>query len=283
MPTGQSVSSHIHAKAERLLAEGRVIPVGTLPDGGMLFRVKGDTGRRRVTVEADRLNATCDCPSRIRCSHMEAVLRSIRLERGRRMTVEAGKDDEPIEAGKAGVAADIDREGEPEVGLIPVEDRAYVDVAQIPISWKTLEILSRTEFVPSEFRNRPSAVLGAVLWGREHGLGPMESLRSIDVIEGTPSPSSELMLRLYRRAGHRLEVLKCSDEMCEVEGTRSDNGDSLRVSFTHADAERAELTLKPNWSRYPADMLYWRATARLIRRLAPDCLDQVAYQERNHS
>ena len=127
-----------------------------------------------------------------------------------------------------------------------------------------------------------------MLLGRDWGLGELESLRMIDVIDGRPAPSAEMSLRLYRRAGHSLEVHQDDDRAVIITGKRADTGETLKVSFTIEDAEQAGLiTISDNqvkarsargnkmpWELYTNDLLWARAVTRLVRRLAPDALDQ---------
>ena len=63
------------------------------------------------------------------------------------------------------------------------------NLATAPFTWKTLHAISRTDFVPKELRGNPAAILACVMYGREWGLGPMESLQLIDMIDGSPSPA----------------------------------------------------------------------------------------------
>ena len=156
--------------------------------------------------------------------------------------------------------ATIDHETPPE--LLPLES------AQI--SYKTLSLIASTEFVPGSLRGRPEALLACVLYGRELGLGPMESLANIDVIDGRPSPSAALMNRLIRDAGHTIEVIESTDRVWRLKGVRKDTGESLELTFTIEDAARAGLTAKHAWKTYPSDMLWARTIVRLHRRLFPD-------------
>ena len=86
--------------------------------------------------------------------------------------------------------------------------------------WRLAQRIATTEFVPAKLRNRPEAVLAALLSGAERGLGPMESLRSIDVIEGKPSLSAEAMRALVLAAGHDIEIVESTATRCTVIGRR---------------------------------------------------------------
>ena len=129
-----------------------------------------------------------------------------------------------------------------------------------------------------------------MLLGRDWHLGPFEALRQIDVIEGTLSPSAELLLRLYRRAGHTLEVHQADTEGVILRGQRSDTGERLG-SLIHArrrrpgrahNSQRQRNRDSPVWTGKPHALgaLHVRpplgpSVTRLVRRLAPDALDQI--------
>ena len=59
--------------------------------------------------------------------------------------------------------------------------------------------LSQSLLLPDALRGKPSDVFVMLLTGRELGLSPMQSIRSIAVIKGKPSLSAELMAVLVRR------------------------------------------------------------------------------------
>ena len=83
---------------------------------------------------------------------------------------------------------------------------AHFDLATVPMTWATLVRVCQTELVPKQYRDRPDAALGAILMGRELRLQPMQSLSMIDVIDGMPSLSAELMNAMVRKAGHSIKV-----------------------------------------------------------------------------
>lgn len=191
-------------------------------------------------------------------------------------TVEVGPEpedrtDHPPEAPTADHGSYPQNESTVEAALMPL--------AEAPVTYQTLRAISKTEFVPASLRGKPEAVFACVLYGRELGLGPMEALSQVDVIDGRPSPSAELLARLIRAAGHSIEVLEASDTACRLRGTRTDNGETLEVAFTIEDAakvttrERGQQILLSDtkrWREWPGDMCWARAVGRLHRRLFPD-------------
>jgi hypothetical protein len=131
--------------------------------------------------------------------------------------------------------------------------------------------------VPTALRGKNEAVLACVLYGAELGLGPMQSLNSIHVIEGRTAMSPELMRAMVARHGHRIDVVENSATACEVKGIRSDTGSMATVRWTMEDAKLAGLAGKNNWKTYPRAMLLARATSELCRIVFPDVIAGLSY------
>jgi hypothetical protein len=139
-----------------------------------------------------------------------------------------------------------------------------------PAEWdmatKLAESFIATAFVPEPLRKQgPGAVLACILAGKELGLGPMTSLREIDVIQGTPAPSGQLLAALARRHGHKIEVLEYTETRVTVRGTRADDGSTLDVTWTIGMAAKIGLASKQVWKHYPRMMLLWRCITELNR------------------
>lgn len=143
--------------------------------------------------------------------------------------------------------------------------------------WKVSQRVTNTPFVPKALQGKPESVLACILYGAEMGIGPMQSLNSIHVIEGRASMSPELMRAMVARHGHRIDVIENSSEACEMKGIRHDTGSTATVKWTMADAKKAGLTGKTNWDRYPRAMLMARCTSELCRILFPDIIAGLSY------
>ena len=149
-------------------------------------------------------------------------------------------------------------------------DIATMEIQNAPFTWKTLVAISNTEFVPKDLRGKPEAMLACVLMGREVGLGPLQSLQMIDNIDGRPSMSAELLNAMIRAQGHSIQIVEMSSEGVTLRGKRCDNGDEATFTFGPAEAARAGLSSKTNYTRYPESMFLARALSMLARFLFPD-------------
>jgi hypothetical protein len=145
--------------------------------------------------------------------------------------------------------------------------------------WKLAQRIADTEFVPNGLRRRPDAVLACVLHGTELGMGPMQSLHAIDVIQGKPTLKPEAMRARVLANGHHFQVTRLTDKAVAVKGWRRGQSpaDGLEVEWTMDRAKMAKLLGKSNWETYPRAMLLARATAELCRAIFPDVLSGLSY------
>jgi len=132
-------------------------------------------------------------------------------------------------------------------------------------------MLARSSMVPKDYQGRPENILVAVQWGREVGLGPLQALQNISVINGRPAIWGDAMLALVRGSS------KCAyvNEAVEGEGdtmvascrcARRDQQGEILGTFSVADAKKANLWGKQGpWTQYPKRMLQMRARGFALR------------------
>ena len=139
--------------------------------------------------------------------------------------------------------------------------------------------IAGTDFVKSAIRHNPGAIAACVLYGDEVGLGPMQALAQISVIDGRPALSAEAMRALILAAGHELWVEESTVAKATIAGKRRDSQQTSRVTWTLDDARRAGLAQRQNWQRYPRAMLTARATSELARLIFADAIGGLVVAE----
>lgn len=146
----------------------------------------------------------------------------------------------------------------------------WVDL--LPAAAEFARTIAGTAFAPDAYRNKPAEIAGCVMMGDELGIGPMTALTKIDIVKGRPAPRAELARALVLRAGHELWVEDATTTRVTACGRRRGSDQVHRVTWTMDDAKRAGLAGSQTWRQYPRQMLTARATAELVRMMAPDVL-----------
>lgn len=152
-------------------------------------------------------------------------------------------------------------------------------IALLPSAAELAKAIANTEFVPSTLRGNPAAISAAILYGDEVGIGPMQALSKIAVIDGRPTLAAEAQRALILAAGHDLWVEEATITRVTVAGKRRDSDQTTRVTWTMDDAKRANIAGKLNWRTYPRQMLLARATAELARAVFADAIGGLAASE----
>lgn len=137
--------------------------------------------------------------------------------------------------------------------------------------------LAKTSFVPASLRGKPEDITAAILAGQELGLRPMASLRSMDVIQGTPALRAHAMRGLVQSHGHSIQLVESTETKCRMRGRRKGEEDWQEVEWTIDRATRLGLTGKDQWKKQPQTMLVARATGELCRLIASDSLHAMPY------
>ena len=133
--------------------------------------------------------------------------------------------------------------------------------------------LSKASILPAALRGKEADVLMTVMAGAELGLGPVQSIRSIHIIDGKPSLSADLIAALCLRnrdVCEYLQPVESSAKVATYEAKRRGAPAPFRLSFTIDEAKAAGLTGKGNWAKYPAAMLRARCISAICRAVFPD-------------
>lgn len=150
-------------------------------------------------------------------------------------------------------------------------------LADLSVAFEIASRLVTTSFVPQSYQNRPQEAAAAIVAGQGVGLGPMEALRSIDIIQGTPAMRAITLRALVVSHGHEIWVEESTPTRAVVCGRRA-GSDKVQRSEWDLDRARAlGLLNKDNWKKQPSAMLIARATSELARLIAPDALLGIPY------
>ena len=140
------------------------------------------------------------------------------------------------------------------------------------------KIAAASGLVPKDYQGQPEKCAGAIAFGAELGLAPMQALQCIANINGRPSIWGDSAKALCLASPVCDEIT----ETIEGEGTPNPKaicvakrrGQSpVRVEFSVEDAKRAGLWGKQGpWTQYPKRMLQLRARGFALRDAFPDIL-----------
>lgn len=145
----------------------------------------------------------------------------------------------------------------------------------MPDEWQVLtqqaNALVASGFLPQSVNTVQKAVAIMTL-GRELGIGAWAALNGINVIQGKPTVSPQLMLAMINAKG-QLEDMVITDEdgVCSVTMKRRGRTPHT-AAFSMQDAAAMGLSNKDNWKKQPAIMRQWRAVAACARVVFPDVI-----------
>ncbi|RSS11365.1 hypothetical protein [Streptomyces sp. WAC08401] len=145
------------------------------------------------------------------------------------------------------------------------------------LAYQMAQKLAATSFVPQSLRGKPGDITAAILAGAELGLKPMATLKSIDVIQGTPALRAHAMRAVVQKQGHEIELVESTPEKCVMRGRRKGSDTWQTVEWTLERAAQLGLVNKPEWKKQPQTMLVARATGELCRLIASDALHGMPY------
>ncbi len=168
-----------------------------------------------------------------------------------------------------------------------VAERDTIDgwVAVVSDVINVANLINDTDFVPAEYRGNGPAVAAAILTGRELGIGPMMSLRHVQIVKGVPTLSAEYKRARVLAAGHDFEVEEHTTQRCRVRGRRAGTSRWLTCTFTMDDAKTAGLLApsrsgKPGaWQTRPRRMLFARAGSELCDFIFADVVNGLPTAE----
>lgn len=158
-------------------------------------------------------------------------------------------------------------------GAIEIGPRDVVDgwTSQLVQYTRLAAEVCDSEFVPKAFRGKPAAFVACVMTGRELGIGPMTSLRHVQLVDGTATLSAEYKRARILAAGHEFQVIEHNTVKCTIRARRRGGAWTEPLTYTIQMAQTAKL-VKPGgaWITRPRKMLFARVTSEMADMLFPD-------------
>lgn len=139
--------------------------------------------------------------------------------------------------------------------------------------------ISRTEFVPKDFRSDPDKTATAILYGKSLGLDPLAALSNVFVVHGRPAVYSRTMVALAQRAGVEFQRTAATEQQVTVHARRKGSQTWQEFTWTIARATKAGYTTNAKYKTDPIGMLTAKAFAEAVRVIAPDVLMGIAVSE----
>ena len=167
--------------------------------------------------------------------------------------------------------------GQPSRSMIPFSPQNLNEALTIS------KQLATSDLCPKSFGGKPENVLAAIMMGHELGFGVMQSLSNIAVVNGRASVWGEAVSALILNSGiceYLLDSVAGEGKMMAVTiKTKRTGMPEYVYTYSWADAERAGLTGKDTYQKYPKDMLYWKCLGRISKRIYADILKGIAIRE----
>jgi hypothetical protein len=143
--------------------------------------------------------------------------------------------------------------------------------------YKACDTLSKSKMVPVSLQGKPADIFAVLVMGTELGIKPMQALNSINVIQGKPTVSPQLMMAMIK--GKLPDaIIKIEIEGQDIKCITARSKDEFSNGFTYTavwNIERAKkmgLVGKDNYVKQAETMLRWRAVAESCRQTFPDIL-----------
>lgn len=144
---------------------------------------------------------------------------------------------------------------------------------QLDTDWRAAKALAMSRVIPQHFQGKTEDVFAVLIMGRELGIGPMQAMNSISMIQGRPCMSGQLMLGLVRSRFPAAQIEIKLDEKLLVatcSGARIKGEEVYVATWDMSKAQMMGLAGRDQYKKQPLNMLKWRAVAEMIRVVFPD-------------
>lgn len=142
--------------------------------------------------------------------------------------------------------------------------------------------LAGSKLLPASLKGDLNTATALVLMAKQMSL-PITALSEVSEINGKIGFWGRTRLGIIMRDSRCEYVIteENSDEKCVITARRAGwpKDKEVRITYTIEQAKTAGLTGRDTYKKHPADMLYWRAVARLASQVFPDVIQGMSSLE----
>jgi hypothetical protein len=138
----------------------------------------------------------------------------------------------------------------------------------IPMS----DIVQMARVMSPLFSKKEPDAIALMLIAQAEGKHPAIALQEWDIIQGRPALKASAVLGRFQQMGGKIQWLKRSDTICSAKFSHAQGGE-VEIEWTIERAQKAGLTSKDNWRKFPTQMLSARVSAEGVRCCFPACLN----------
>lgn len=125
---------------------------------------------------------------------------------------------------------------------------------------------------------KPEEAFALMMIAQAQGLHPVTAAEQYTIIQGRPALKATAIQERFQNAGGRIAWKERTDTKCVLWLSHPAGGE-LTVTWDMARAEKAGLSGKDTWKKYPAQMLSARCISEGVRALFPACLGGMYVEE----
>lgn len=156
-------------------------------------------------------------------------------------------------------------------------------------AWKMACSISKSQFIPDAYKNRPEDCLIAIEMSHRIGASPVQVLQNLYIVHGKPAWSSQFLISCINACGrfsplrYKMTGTEGKDDFgCFAWATDLDCGDILeapKVTIAMAKKEGWYTKNGSKWQTMPELMLRYRAATFFARLYAPEITMGMRTQE----
>jgi len=122
-------------------------------------------------------------------------------------------------------------------------------------------------------------VIVALQAGKEAGMQPLEAINSFYFVNGKVNIYGNMAIAQVLKNGHSIEWGECNKKTATITITRGDTKKSMSATFTMEMAKARVLTSNAVYTKYPENMLKFKAFNSIAKFFVADALHGVPIKE----